>query len=223
MEPKFQTSFIPKRPTAGLGSGGSSMPFIQKKQPKQASSIFMMLGVTLFVLSIISVGLAYGWKEYSYNQQDELKRDLANREKQFNIELIDQLKKVNVQIDKARELLRSHAAVSTIFSVLSQLTAEKVRFSSLDVTGPKAQGDGITISLKGSGTDLMTVAFQSDVLSSLQNYGLRKVIKNPVIADPEINANGTVSFRFDAVVDPGSILYEKSIIGTSSSEPPPQQ
>jgi hypothetical protein len=80
----------------------------------------------------------------------------------------------------------------------------------MDLTADKA-GEEIKVSLKGYGTSLSAVAWQSDVLGNLERYGLRKVVKNPILSDPALDSNGTVSFGFTASIDPASMTYERSL------------
>ena len=207
METKFQTSFIPKRPTASaIGGSSSSAP-----RRHYTSSIFMTVSTIIFVLSILGTGGVFAYKQYLINAQETYKIDLATREKQFNTDLIEQLKSQNIKIDEAHRLLNSHLALSQIFDVLSKLTIQDVSFKSLDVSTPASGNDGIKISLQGFGTSLSAVAFQSDVLSQLDQYGLRKIVKNPILSNPTLNTNGAVSFGFTAVVDPASMSYENLI------------
>jgi hypothetical protein len=206
METKFQTSFIPKKPTVSAIGSVSSAP-----RHRYTSSIFMTIATIIFIISILGTGAVFAYKQYLINAQETYKIDLATREKQFNTDLIEQLKGQNIKIDDARSLLANHVALSQIFDVLSRLTIENVSFKSLDVSSPTTGSDGIKISLQGYGTSLSAVAYQSDVLSQLDQYGLRKVVKNPILSNPTLNTNGAVSFGFTAVIDPSSMLYENLI------------
>jgi len=216
METRFQTSFIPKKPvTSAIGTMSSP----QAPRPKSAS-LFMTLATIVFVLSIIAAGGSYGLNYYLNQSQTAYKEKLALREKQFNVDLIEDLKIQNVKIDEAKKILNSHIALSQIFEIIGRMTIENVRFTSLDLTVPNGQGasEGIKLALQGYGTSLSAVAYQSDVLSQLDQYNLRKVVRNPVISNPSLNSNGTVSFGFTATIDPSSMLYSKSVNPTASAE-----
>ncbi len=215
MEPKFQTSFIPKRP---LVAPGTSSGIVGVSRPRRSTSLFMALAVILFAVSLVSVGGVYAWSHYLVNLQGEYKKDLANKEKQFNIDLIEQLKQENVKIETAKQLLNSHIAISQLFEIVSHLTTESVRFLSMSVVATPNDADGVKIQLSGYGSNLAAVAFQSDVLGQLEQYGLRKVIKNPILSDPTLDAKGTVSFNFGATLDAASLSYKKSITGSAVSD-----
>lgn len=207
METKFQTSFIPKKPTASAIGSVSSAP-----HPKHGASIFMTVATVLFIASIVAAGSAYGYKQYLINDQVTQKENLAAREKEFNTDLIEKLKNQSIKIDYARRLLNNHLAVSQMFDVIGRLTIENVRFVSLDLSTPTSNLDeGIKVSLQGAGTSLSAVAFQSDVLGKLDDYGLRKIVKNPVITNPTLNTTGAVSFGLTAIIDPSTFSYEKLV------------
>lgn len=200
MEPKFQTSFIPKKPVLTPVSG--AMPRIAP----QTRSVFMSLAVLLFVLALLSVAGAYGWKYYLTQAQDDFKLDLANREKQFNIDQIEQLKQINVQIDTAKDLVNNHISASELFNIVSRFTIEKVRFSSLQLSIDKSS---ITVDLKGEGTSLSALAFQSDVLGALDQYDLRGIVKNPIMSGVTKQLDGKYSFGMTTEIENKALLYSK--------------
>ena len=213
METKFQTSFIPKKPITPIGGAGSSMGISTPK--RKHTSYFMAFAMIVFILSLSGVGLAYGWKVILAKQQEGYKQELKEREKLFNIDLIEQLKQVNVQIDTAKNLLRNHLAVSQIFDIISRMTAENIRFLNLDLTVPNPNigdsGSGLTVTMSGYGNSFSAVAFQSRVLSQLERYNLRKIIKNPIISEPALDSEGTVSFGFSATIDPTTFTYDNFV------------
>ena len=228
MEPKFQTSFIPKKqmqsPVVGMQS-------IQRAQ-RAGVSIFMAIAVVVFIAALGSVGGAYAWKQYLLNKQTEYKQDLADRQTQFDLTTIQHLKKVNMQIDTARQLLNNHLDLTQIFGIIGQMTIEKVRFTSMDLTVPPNLNDGIKLSLSGYGlsassndtTGMQTIAFQSDVLGSLSKYNLTntkfnlsQIVKNPILSNPSPGENGKVSFGFSATVSAKTLSYEASVGGGSAS------
>ena len=209
MEPKFQTSFIPKKPTT---VGGGAHPLSHHR----GTSLFMALEVLLFIASLALTGGAYAWKAILISSQDSFKKDLAAREQQFNLDLISQLKEANIKVDTAKQLLANHLAMSEIFGLIGKLTIQDVRFMTLDVEAPPTVGGDVSVKLSGLGTSFSAVAFQSDVLNQLEQYGLRKIVINPILSDPQLAENGTVSFGFTASIDPTAISYEQSVAPTTA-------
>ena len=120
METKFQTSFIPKKSLMMQGGIGG----ISAQAPRhRSSSIFMTLAVLIFIASLCIAGGTYFWKSLALQSQESYKTQLAQREKQFNANLIEELKRQNVKIDFARQLLRNHLALSQIFGIIGLFTA----------------------------------------------------------------------------------------------------
>ena len=216
MEPKFQTSFIPKKPISPLGgfggmSGGlAGAPSV--KVSHKGVSIFMTIAVIVFVLSLAAIGGAYLWKGYLKQTQQEYKVALAERERQFDIGLIERLKQIETQINTSKQLLANHIALSQAFDIISRMTIANVRFLSMDLSMPAGGKGGINVSMKGYGTSLQAVAFQSDVLGQLSLYGLSRDIRNPIVSDPTLDPNGSVNFGFSAALDPGSLSYKESLV-----------
>jgi hypothetical protein len=205
METKFQTSFIPKKPLVPVSGLISSAP------QHHTTSIFMVIAVFTFIISMVAAGSMFFWKSYLESSQKTYKEQLSQRENQFNTDLIEELKRQNIKIDLGKQLIDNHIAVSQIFSIIGSLTIEDVRFLNMDVTLGATNSDGVKVSMKGYGTSLSAVAWQSDVLGQLDRYGLRKVVKNPIISDPSLDNNGLVSFGFNATIDPASLSYKKSL------------
>jgi len=216
METKFQTSFIPKKPILSQSTA-------MQKVPRMSFSLFLTFGVIVFTISLGAVGGVYFWKQYLISGQEVYKVQLAEREKQFQTDLIEQLKRVNIQVDLAKQLLDNHLAVSGVFDIIGRFTTENSRFMSLDVSVPIGGTGEVKIGMRGMSKDFPSVAFQSDILGQLEQYGLRKIVKNPILSDPSLDGSaGTVSFGFSATLDPDSLSFRKSITTSSdatSTEP----
>ncbi len=96
METKFQTSFIPKKSIPS--SVGSSMGVPMPPHKKHTSSLFMSIAVMVFVLSLLALGGSYLYKSFLLNQRVAFEKDLKTKEKQFNINLIEDLKRQNIKL-----------------------------------------------------------------------------------------------------------------------------
>lgn len=220
METHFQTSFIPKKPATTIPGGGVTplSPLTARHSHSHSGAgIFMAIAVTLFVVSLLSIGGVYIWKQVLLNSQSTYEQSLAEREKSFNIDQISLMKGQATKILLARQLLSNHMSVSKIFSVISKLTSENVRFLSMELTVPAGTQNSFQLVLSGYGRSFPSVAFQSDVLNQLDKYGLRTVVKNAIVSDPALNHDGTVNFGFTAQIDPSSFAYSKSLIPAQSA------
>lgn len=214
METKFQTSFIPKKPILAQESVHNSA----------STSIFMVIGLLLFLASIGAAGLTFVGKAYLLKAQEQAKKDLTSAEKRFNLPLIESIKKANLKIDAATKLVKNHIAVSEVLKIVGGLTAEKVRFTSFDFSAGGSDGVAVgqensngqsqstyKIRMKGVTDTFNSVAWQSDVFGDSKKYGTNKVLKNPVLSDLSVDAAGNVTFNFSADISASDILYEKAL------------
>lgn len=209
METKFQTSFIPKK------------PLISDKKNiyvKSNTSVLMMIATLLFIASVAGAIFTVFWKNVLVKAQENYKVQLAESEKRFNTALIEELKKVNTKIDLSKQLLKNHLASSEIFSIISRLTIEGVRFTSLDFSSPIKDTEGVKISMRGVGSSFSSIAFQSSVFGQSEKYGSNKILKNPVLSDLSVDQNGNVGFTFTATIVPADISYDKVLSSTLESE-----
>lgn len=222
METKFQTSFIPKKPLVAEAS----------VHTHGSTSILMIIGTLLFIVSLVAAGLTFAGKALLLKVQEQSKINLAENEKRFNLPLIEDLKKANLKIDLAGQLLKNHIAASEALAMVGGLTVDRVRFSSFEFSSgassdtstslatPSSQSSGpvFKIKMKGIADTFNSVAWQSDVFGRSQKYGTNKVLKNPVLSDLTVDASGAVTFNFAADIVPTDISYEKVLSATLQAE-----
>ncbi len=202
MDTKFQTSFIPKKPIV-----------MDQRVVKHSggTSVLMFIAVIIFIVSLAGAGFTFVWKDILLRQQDTYVSDLKKAQNRFDIGLIEKLKKANTKIDLGAKLLKKHLAISEVFSIISSLTADSVRFTDFQFVAPTIDGDEAKITMKGFGNSYPSVAWQSDVFGQSSKYGKNKILKNLVLSDPVVDLNGNVVFTFTATLNPDDISYEKSL------------
>ncbi len=205
METHFQTSFIPKKPVISASQQVSP-------SPHQSASLLMVIGVIVFIISILLAGGAYGWKSYLVSQRESYKKTLEEHKKQFKLDLITTLKQTDAKIDLAKQILNDHIATTLILDKLGRVTSDGIRFTTLDLNS--APGKGITLGLNGYGPSYKVVAFQSDLFSHLEDYGLRGEVLGGVVTNPIQNQNSTVSFDMTASINSDSVSYKRTLTPT---------
>lgn len=205
MDPKFQTSFIPKKPL--VSSAG-----VKTRHPV---SIFMTAAVIIFILSIGGAAFALVWERVLASQEAQYQDELAKDQNQFNTSLISTLSKANQKIDIANQLLKSHLASSQVFDIVSKLTISTVRWKSFDFSVPDKAGQGIKVAMEGDADSFASIAYQSDVFGQSALFGTNKVIKNPVLSNLSVQPGGHVAFSFTATVDPSELSYTSSLAPAS--------
>ncbi|MEI6396659.1 MAG: hypothetical protein WCO48_01120 [Candidatus Taylorbacteria bacterium] len=203
MDTKFQTSFIPRK---SLTPASTVAPAKQ-----QNTSILLLIGVFVFVISILAAAGSYGWQKYLETKQAEYGVSLKTLEKNFNTNSIVALKTTATKIDLASALLKNHIALSQVFSALSSITAENIRFTSLNIDMTVGKTRSISLKANGYAPSYDALAFQSDQLNHLESLGVKNIISNPMISNPVQNQDSTVSFVLTADISPDSMLYSKTL------------
>jgi hypothetical protein len=216
MEPKFQTSFIPRKSTTATTSVVPQSGVQMRPRGKTMGSIFLAISMLLFIASAAGIIGVFAWQYYTEQKSEDLKRELGLREQQFNPNLIADLKAMNTSIDGIKALLDKHISVSKVFDVIGKFTIEKVRFLTLVLAVSEGSKPDLKVNLTGYGANLATVAFQSDVLGKLKKYGLDNIFKNPSMTSPALSENGLISFGVTANINPSSLMYSKNF--TSSND-----
>jgi hypothetical protein len=169
-----------------------------------------MFSVLIFILSLAGAGFVVVWQGVLLKTQTQYEDTLKANENQFNPALITTLQRSSNKITIAQQLLGSHLAVSKIFTIISALTAQNVSFKSLQYTAPTATAPA-TISMGGEAESFSDIAFQSDVFGSAVQYGTNTKLVVPVLSNLGLTTDGNVTFTFTAGIQPGDILYSKSL------------
>lgn len=193
MEPKFQTSFIPKE--SGVPGGALSA--------RAGINLFLLLGLVLFfAVALVSVGTVFYGKS--------LRADLVTKEGQlknareaFGPALIQELKRLSERIENAKGLLSSHLSFGEFFNLLESATLKTVSFT--DFTLAIGDKGAIQVSMKGLANGFNSVALQSDA------FGKQKFIKNPIFSDFTLDKSGRVTFAVVADVEPSILVYKDLI------------
>lgn len=193
MEPKFQTSFIPKR---SLQETSTS-----RKIPKRVD-LFFVLALLVLLLSLASAGGVFVYGKYVKTSIDNKAKELEEIKTAFDPALISEFSRLSKKMTVARDLLGSHISASAVFRALSDSTLKSVKFD--DFTYLFAP-DKITITMKGQSKNFASIALQSDL------FNKNKVFKNIVFSNLNLDKNGNVNFVFSADIDSSNILYKNNV------------
>jgi len=194
MNPKVQTSFIPKSPVASVSFSHSTSGRI---------NIFLVVAVIIFIVSIVAALGVFIYQRSLVSSISDMSTRLAKARDEFELGFLDEVYKLNSRIGVAKELLGTHVAPSAIFSLLEETTLSSIRFRSMSLSGMLSRD--ITIALQGEANSYNSIALQSDV------FGSNPAFKDPIVSDFGPDERGNVSFDFNAVIDPSFISYRKTI------------
>ncbi|HEY4517657.1 MAG TPA: hypothetical protein VJI74_02105 [Candidatus Paceibacterota bacterium] len=201
MEPKFQTSFIPKQSLAESATG---------RKPRRNASIFTIIALVVFLGSLAAAIGVFLYIQLLNQNIASKKADLERAKNEFQQALIQKLSRLDQRIIISEGLLRDHIAFSALFTLLQSYTLQNVRFEILkyDNQGPTKT----TLTMHGSAKSFAALALQSEV------FGKIPFLKDPIFANPNLDEKGNVKFDFHTTLDPALLSYAASLNSGSAPE-----
>jgi hypothetical protein len=194
-ETKYTTSFIPKKPVATPKTAT-----VIKRGP----NILSLIGLFIFLASILGVVGVYVWRYQLENQIETQLDDLRKARSEFDEQTVANATRLNERIIAVKDLLNNHKAPSNLFSVLESSMLQTVRLRNLNY---QSQEDN-TIKINGSGeaANFEAVVLQSDAFGDIGNF------RDVIFSDVQTNQDGTsVSFSFSSSIEDNLVLYRKKL------------
>lgn len=196
MEPKFQSSFIPKGPLATAGTA-------TRVSRESDRSILGTLAVLVFVISILLSGGVFGYELYLGTDIDKMGTDLKAARDSLEPEIINRISDLDERIVSTKNILESHTIISPLFAYLEEWTVSNVRFTQFSYVTDK---EGLKIEMSGEARGYSSVAQQAQIFGSEDSP-----MKNPIFADLNLDEEGKVTFSFEATVDPNLVSFKNEI------------
>ena len=206
MEPKFQSSFIPKGP---ISSTIPSAPMGRKTQEK---SLFSFLAWIIFNISVVLALGMFGYKFYLKYSIDQMGVDLENARATLQSEVINELTRLDNRITSSRELILAHQSLSPLFEFLEVSTPRTVRFSDFRYSMTQ---QGLELSMVGEARGYAALALQAEIFDKSPYF------KDSIFSDLRLNTKGDVTFSFKAIVDPSLVSYGREVERLGAPVPTP--
>ncbi len=205
MDPKFQTSFIPKKQIA-------------ENTYHRSISLFSLLSIIVFMITLGISGWVYLEKQALIKNITAEQDIIKQNKNSFDPDTIESIVSLNSRINTAQTLLQKHIAVTPIFSFLQDRTLKNVRFKSFTFTNDTQNMtgvNGISIALGGQAASWETLASQADEFGKPE---WKKIIHEPKVSSFSLNGDGSVSFSFSAFVEPQFISYINTVDNSTSQQ-----
>ena len=122
MEPKFQSSFIPRGPA-------SSVVADKMANRHEKRSLISFLTLVVFIISIVLAFGMFGYKYYLKYSINKMSSDLETVKETLQEETIRELTRLNNRVISTRELLDSHQLITPLFEFIEASTPVAVRFN----------------------------------------------------------------------------------------------
>lgn len=201
MEPRFQTSFIPKKPITTTQAS--------KASNESSANIFSIVATVLFIFTVLATGGLFYYKYSLNNQTTESLQKIKDAADAFQVGKIQDLIDINSRLKSTNDLLSKHVVVSKLLLLLQKETLKKVRLS--DFTYKSGDTGMPAITMKVESQTYNALASQSDAFSQ------DEYIKNPKFSDFTPIDNGDVIANFNAYIDPTLVSYKKAVDSLTAS------
>ncbi len=206
MEPKFQTSFIPKSPMVSSVKQGISS--VSTSHSIGTTGLISTVGTLLFIVSLLASGALFGYEHVLNSQLSDLSNTLVLAKSSFDPDTLTQLVNASNQINSGKTLLRNHIAASNIFALFEANLLPKVTLSTFDFSpGSK---NTLSVSVSGEAASYGVLAEQANIFSKIS------YMKDQSFSDLNLSDKGTVLMKFQATVDPTILGYDQVSSGDTS-------
>ncbi|MDP2642182.1 MAG: hypothetical protein Q8P21_02740 [bacterium] len=194
MEPKFQSSFIPKGPITSGAAGMSVAPKIKER------SLLAFLALVIFIISVLLALGTFGYGFYLKYRIDQMGANLERARATLEPETIRELTRLDDQITSTTGLIAGHRVLSPLFEFLEESTPRTVRFNDFKFSMTE---QGLELNMKGEARGYAALALQADIFSKSEYF------KDPAFSDLSLNERGDVGFSFKAMVDQDLLSYQR--------------
>jgi len=196
MDPKMQSSFIPKTPIS-TDRGVHTASTV---------NLFFLISILVLIVSLAIGGFLFFYNTNQQKQIDSLVASLiSSGKKDFSDTDVRAWTDLDKRTKAASEVLQHHYAVSSVFRLLQELTVKNVRFTrfAFDLKDDVADKKSIVLSLSGEGRSYNAVSYQSDILKASES------LRDSLFADIRLDEKGSILFSVQVSVDPDLTSYKK--------------
>ncbi len=195
MEPKFQTSFIPKKPISSPDGAGMTVT--------RRTNIFSIVATVVFVMTALVSLAMFLYKNILNDQIKQADASVAQARLAYEPEIIQDLIDVSTKIKSSEELLESHVVASEVLNLLEELTVRRMRF---DEFAYKNSGLGLPeVKMRGEVQSYNALAQQQEIFFS-NDY-----LKDPKFSGMSLTENGFINVNFETKLDPSLVSYKQAV------------
>lgn len=183
LSPNIPTSFVPKTPVQTV-----------VRPPSSGTNVLALIGTFLLVLAIVGAIGTFLYDRYLLGVITAKSEEITIAQNEINTDTIEDFVRLRNRFEASAKLLNDHVAVSQFFDLLEKSTLQNIRFESLTFV---KQDDGtITVQMAGVAKSFNALAAESNA------FAREPYIKSAIFSDINTQLNNTVTFSFDARLDP---------------------
>lgn len=203
MDPKIQTSFIPKKSLATVAKSQSA----NTSGTEGGISIVFLIALIIFI-SVLALAIGvFLYQQFLFQDIENKKVSLDRARSAFEPTLIEEMSRLDFRMKSASEILNNHKALSEFFSLLENTTLVSIQFK--DFNYNIDESERISISMNGVASNFNSVALQSDI------FGDNKFIQEPIFSNLNLDKKGDIVFDFTAFIDPKLLSYKDTKVSSN--------
>ncbi len=199
MDPKFQTSFIPKSPVVSNAQESRSSSVAN-------TNIFSVVATVLFIAALIASGALFAYKQLLMSQIQAADRSITAARAAFEPEKIKELLDSDSRINSSKTLLERHVVVSKLLILLQNLTVKRMQLT--DLTYSNKSGSH-SLLMKAEVQTFNALAQQKEI------FARNEFVVRPEFSNFTPKDDGVIGVSFSAVIDSGLVSYKKAIESAS--------
>jgi hypothetical protein len=209
MEPKFQSSFIPRGPSAQSSAMPSPSLSMGARRPVERNIVSVVCGA-LFTLSIIFALGVFGYKLFLNYRIGQMGKELEAARAALEPETVNELIRLNSRIVSTKELIERHRIISPVFAFLQNATPKSVRYTDFEFN---MTAMGLELTLHGEASSYAALASAAEVFNrSDSNF------KKATFSDLQLDTKGNVGFSLQLEVEPTLLSYNRFIDANGPAE-----
>lgn len=194
MEPKFQTSFIPKRQV----SVGPEKTF----RSSEGTNIFSLAATIFIIATALMYGGLFFYKKSLIDGIAQVNQEIADARAAIDPDTITKLLDANARMKATLGLLERHVVTSNFLVFLGDSTIRSLKFN--DFTYQNKEGTP-TISVAGQVKSYNGLAYQQKVLED------NELVKGTNFSDIVLGDNGDIKFKLESKFDSTLVSYKTAI------------
>ena len=193
MEPKFQSSFIPKSSVA------TSTVSTMRPTVRDGSILGFVAGLIFSASVILALGI-FAYQLYLNYSIKSMAANLEDARAALEPETVNELTDLDKRIASTDEIISKYSSLSVLFSFLEDSTLRAVRFSNLSyATTPQ----GLVLTMRGEAQGYAALALQAEA------FNKSEILDTPVFSDLNLDDRGNVVFSVKAGVNPNQLSYKR--------------
>lgn len=196
MDKEFKTTFIPKRELSSTNKP------VQSATSRKAQSAINLLATLLFIVALVSVIGVYVYKLRIATVVNAKIESINLAEKAFEPAVILELRKLDIRLRAATELLSKHVAVVDFFESFGETTLPDIQYSGIAIN---FSDDIPVVSTTGEARSYLVIAQQSDLFQ--QN----RFVQNAIFSNFSRTESGRITFGLTFSINPELLVYGRTL------------